>query len=60
MDLHDIEQYHIDKSSSSDEEEEKEKEDKNKKLTEEENKSYFQKMKEFFKGSKKEIENPLA
>ena len=60
MDLHDIEQYHKDKSSSSDEEEEKEKEDKNKKLTEEENKSYFQKMKEFFKGSKKEIENPLA
>ena len=60
MDLHDIEQYHIDKSSSSDEEEEKEKEDKNKKLTEEENKSYFQKMKEFFKISKKELENPLA
>ena len=60
MEENNAEQKHIDKSSSSDEEEEKEKEDKNKKLTEEENKSYFQRMKDFFKGSKTEIENPLA
>ena len=58
MEENNAEQQHIDKSSSSDEEEEKG--DKNKKLTEEENKSYFQRMKDFFKGSKTEIENPLA
>ena len=58
-------EQHLDKSSSSDEEEEKEKEkekEKEDKIKNEKeiNKSYFQKMKDYFHSSKKEKDNPLA
>ena len=59
MDLFFADQYHLDKSSSSDEEEEEDKDEKDKN-DKEENKSYFQKMKKFFKGPKTEQENILS